>query len=264
LLSSLPVHEAVRVIYSTGYRSAEVWASHFEKTLITESYTYRELTAAIKQVGCPITVHAPYKGYNIASSDPVEKQRSLAAVLRAVALASQLGANILTVHPGRPAHLKNSPRFWTEQAKAFRVIAEAALVVKVMIAIENLEDSDNISAADDLWKLSGMLEIENIGTTLDIAHFVVAHPSEEWHFAKFPNVLNVHLSDIIPGKTHAPLGQGNLRIAQALNKLLVAGYSGPLVIEGRAPGRELETVRANMEFLKRILFQEVPTLRTSE
>jgi len=78
------------------------------------------------------------------------------------------------------------------------------------------------------------------------------NPKEEIE-AYGTRILNVHVKDRKLGSTTVPLGTGNAKINYVLQKLQEVGYSGGITMQAARGDNDIETARAQIEYVRNIL-----------
>lgn len=180
-----------------------------------------------------LTVHAPILDLNPCSINPDVAKISVQHALRAVAITGQVGARILTIHPGRrtakrPVGAADFARFDHYLA----ALREAALKSPVRICMENMEPSVN-SLLCTPERVRQLLDDEPwLSFTLDVAHALVRSEDEPMRYLELcgDRIANVHISRVNGRIQHLPLDRDRT-LAGFLHALRDAGYAGPLTLE---------------------------------
>jgi sugar phosphate isomerase/epimerase len=180
-----------------------------------------------------ITVHAPILDLNPCSINPEVAEVSIRYAVRSVAIAEQLGAHILTLHPGRrtakrPPGAADFARF----ERYISALREAAMHNSLKICMENMEPAVNsfLCAPERLRQL---LDDEPWLTfTLDVSHALAKSDEEPLRYIELchDRLVNVHLSRKEGKILHLPLDKSPL-MAMVMHALKDAGYTGPLTLE---------------------------------
>ena len=217
------------VIAEAGLEEIEFWA---ETPWYWEGGRREEQAGEIKRVlgGLKTTLHAPVMDLNPSSYNDLVCQATIAESLRAIDLAEFLGAEVVTIHPGK--RTAKRPVREAERQK-FRRYLDACLdrseERRILLALENLEPAPwNICAdPEEMNKFLGELPL---GMTLDISH---ATPPLSTAIAFVETlqdrILNVHVSATREGVRHLPASDGS--IDRVLTSLRDLGYKGPLTLE---------------------------------
>ena len=180
-----------------------------------------------------ITVHAPILDLNPCSINPDVAEVSIHYAVRSVAIAEQLGAHILTLHPGRrTAKRPPGAADFTRFEHYLAALREVAMHNSLKICMENMEPAVN-SFLCTPERVRQLLDDEPwLFFTLDTSHALAKSDEEPLRYIELchDRLANVHLSRK-EGKTlHLPLDKRPL-MATVMHALKDAGYGGPLTLE---------------------------------
>ncbi len=217
------------VIARAGLEEIEFWA---ETPWYWEGGRREDQAEEIKRVfgGLRMTLHAPVMDLNPASYNDLVCQATIAESLRAIDLAEFLGAEVVTIHPGKRTAKRPVRDAERQKLRKYLVAClDRAEEVGLPLALENLEPAPwNICA--DPEEMAQLLSELPLGMTLDISH---ATPplSRAMDFVEIlgDSILNVHVSATRKGVRHLPPSDGSVdRVLKALRDV---GYGGPLTLE---------------------------------
>jgi sugar phosphate isomerase/epimerase len=180
-----------------------------------------------------LTVHAPILDLNPCSINPKVAEVSIQYAVRSAAIAEQLGARILTVHPGRrtakrPPGAADSARF----EHYLSALRDAATHDSLKICMENMEPAVNTFLCTP-ERVRQLLDDEPwLFFTLDISHALAKSDEEPFRYIELchDRLANVHLSRKEGKGLHFPLDKNPL-MANVMHALNDAGYAGPLTLE---------------------------------
>ncbi len=182
----------------------------------------------------PITVHAPSLDLNPCSINPRVAEISVDYTIEAVQMADRVGADVITVHPGRRTAKRHPSAYDYRRFEIYITrLREAAETTQVRVAIENLEPRVNalLSTAEDAAEV---LEREPwLWFTLDIGHAMMASCDEVIRFIDLciDRTVNVHVSALGEnGRPHHPI-HDDTSAARVLAELADRGYGGYLTLE---------------------------------
>jgi len=225
--------EIFRYVSRAGLDGIEYW-------LETPHFWLRDLPAE-EVLSCrkhhpeipAFTVHAPILDLNPCSINPEVAEVSIQYAVRSVALAEQLGARVLTVHPGRrtakrPPGAADFIRF----EHYLSSLREAAVHNSLRISMENMEPAVN-SFLCTPERVRQLLDDEPwLFFTLDVSHALAKSDEELLRYIEFchDRLVNVHLSRKEGKVLHLPLDTSPL-MATVMHALGDAGYTGPLTLE---------------------------------
>ena len=183
-------------------------------------------------------------------------QERLALTEEAAALTSNLDCNRLATHIGTVPEDESS----ADYAKLVGRVREAADRVAAR-GVRLLIETGRESAAKFLAFME-KVDRTNVGINFDPANFVMFGTDDPARaVAKLlPAVEAVHLKDATiskkPGEEYgryATLGLGDASIPRVVNKLRLAGYDGPLLIERGGGTGEIGELRAAADFLRSLI-----------
>jgi sugar phosphate isomerase/epimerase len=181
----------------------------------------------------PLTVHSPILDLNPCSINPAVAAVSIHYALRAIEIADQLGATVITVHPGRrTAKRVPGPADYLRFEYYLDLLREHAQKSSVHIAMENMEAKVNSLLCTPL-DARELLERESwLDFTLDVAHALSTSRSEVIEYIDLchERLVNVHISAVDNGMVHLPAA-GNEDVGSVLALLGDYGYSGYLTLE---------------------------------
>ncbi len=217
------------VIAEAGLGEIEFWA---ETPWYWEGGRREEQAEEIKrELGkLKTTLHAPVMDLNPSSYNDLVCQATIAESLRAIDLAEFLGAEVVTIHPGKRT-AKRQVREAERQKfrKYLDVCLDRAEERGILIALENLEPAPwNICA--DPEEMNQFLGELPLGMTLDISHAMPPlSRAVDFIDALGDRILNVHVSATKNGVRHLPPSDGS--VDEVLTALRDARYKGPLTLE---------------------------------
>lgn len=243
--------EGMGIVSEAGYDCLEIWADHLrEQGDDPESLRHRA-----GELGLGLTLHAPSYDLNPFSTNPGVRRESERQIFAALELAPVLGAELIVVHPGR---LTSS---WDTPEGCFPRLLEFAetlggkageLGIEATMELMEVRPKEFFQTPEDAARLMER-NIPNLGLTVDIAHLHTLGGAVELFQAIDDQwISHIHLSDSGPGRTHLPLGQGEVDIAGVM-AAISPGYSGIVNIEGYVPGKGKETIAANIRYLRTAL-----------
>ncbi|HUZ17204.1 MAG TPA: sugar phosphate isomerase/epimerase family protein [Spirochaetia bacterium] len=238
--------EFARRAHELGAAGIEIWAEQ----LWGQGDDPARLKAECDGVGVKRTIHGPSWDLNLCSIDAKMLKASLECTLDAVELASQLGASILVVHPGRSSLSGYFAEYhWSALKRSYVEICGLAAQRGVMVAVEAMEHvpkeflctPEEVNLFVDAVKSEG---VGNIGVVADIAHLTTISPEPLESLAALKGVIELHVSNSTDRKLHTPLDEGALDFQRIL-PALEAHYEVPIVIEGISVGSGYDLASRN-------------------
>ena len=180
-----------------------------------------------------LTVHTPILDLNPCSINPDVADISIEYAVRSLRIAEQLGAPVLTVHPGRrTAKRPPSDADFVRFNHYISVLREAASDSPVKIGMENMEISVN-SLLCTPERMRTLLDEEPwLFFTLDVAHAFSHSEDEVIRYIELchDHLINVHISRFDHGKAHFPLDR-HASMARVMECLKDYRYEGCLTLE---------------------------------
>jgi sugar phosphate isomerase/epimerase len=180
-----------------------------------------------------ISVHAPILDLNPCSINPRVAEISIGYAVRSIRLADQMGAGVLTVHPGRrTAKRPPSDADFKRFDHYIAVLRHAAHETAIKVGIENMEHIVN-SLLCSPSGVRALLDNEPwLNFTLDVSHAMAGSPDEVYTYIELcaDRLINVHLSRAEAKRLHLPLDCSQ-DMARVIGALRDCGYNGPITLE---------------------------------
>ncbi|MEX2535105.1 MAG: sugar phosphate isomerase/epimerase family protein [Trueperaceae bacterium] len=234
LMWSRPVSEFLEAVARRGFRGAEVWAQHLQRS----SESARDVRRRADELGLELTTHAVSYDLNPLSQNVEVREVSRRQILQSLLDAATMRARVVIVHPGHLSSGTDDPEdYWPDLLDLCAVLDERAALLGLKVGIEGMERKVNhffIEPAT-LNRLASAMESSGwaqLGLTVDMAHLATfTDPLEA--FRKIDRIVHVHISDGKPPQaTHRPMGMGVLPIREMLKAALGRGVQ-TIAIEGR-------------------------------
>lgn len=181
----------------------------------------------------PLTVHAPILDLNPCSINPGVVEVSLDYAVRSLAIAEEMGARLLTLHPGRrtakrPPGNADFARFDTY----IETIRSTVLRNSLRVCMENMEPAVN-SLLCTPERMRELLDAEPwIFFTLDVSHALAKSPEEPLRYIELchDRLVNVHMSRAEGKILHLPLDRSPV-MAEVMQSLRDHRFNGSLTLE---------------------------------
>jgi sugar phosphate isomerase/epimerase len=208
--------EAIDFGLEQGFGGFEVWAdfphAHPDQMEQPARAPLRRRLRAFSQ----LSMHAPLGNASLASINPGIWRESLRQHVDAVRLASDLGIEVLVVHPGdlRDARLKREA--WDRCVEALGKLAESAEREGVTLTLENcgryLGSLDE--TVSELRTLLDTVHSPRLKACLDVGHAAVNGNLEELLEVVGKDVVHLHVHDNDGRRdAHLPMGWGSIDFA---------------------------------------------------
>lgn len=196
------------------------------------------------------SIHAPIADLNIAAITPGIREASLRETLDTIRVASELGVNVVTVHPGLASMVvKGLESEALELAKAaMKPIEKASVEYGVTVGIENMP-SVPFFLGRTASQLAEIVEGTDLGICFDIGHANTMNEIDamiELHGDRF---VNIHIHDNNGDRdAHMTIGDGSIDFNALLPRL--KGYCGNYIIESKT----FESAVDSQERLEKLLY----------
>ena len=240
--SSMPLREVLDAI-----------TPHFKGWEITAEGTLRlpdiekELGEYLESHELLIQVHAPLSDINIAAASPLVREAVIKEMVLAMESASNLGVQVMTLHPGFRTPLYRVPEQVRERTKEMlKKLEKEALDRGITLALENMPPTI-ITVGREPWELEEMTEGLEIRWCFDVGHANITGTIDEF-LKKRDRFANIHIHDNM-GKEdeHLPIGDGNIDWKHVFEGL--SNYRGNFVLEmDRGMGDALRSLERLKDF----------------
>ncbi|MFX1338009.1 MAG: sugar phosphate isomerase/epimerase family protein [Promethearchaeota archaeon] len=220
-----------------------VYTSEDKKKFVDLCNSYSAIT---KQL------HGTLTDLSMCSFNEHISEASVKSYIDAAQMCEEIGARVLTVHPGNGHYLITAIRKYNKEQliKAVHKLLDATANLDVVICIENMDQGAYmLGTENDIEEFLSILNREDIFLTFDTAHATECNMNIELYWEKFHRyVRNIHLAEIGDNETdlHPPLGTGKVNFKKVLNLVKKYDYDGSMFIEivtGRALRRSIDYIR---------------------
>ena len=181
-----------------------------------------------------ITLHATYRDLNVASINPSIRRVSLDQIATSIGLAHKLGAEVVTIHPGKIAGRKISRTDCiTSMAKSLKELSDYAEELGILLAIENMAGSKKLcTTIQEILEILNAVNSDNLGVTVDFSHvYLMAISPKRTVDSLKKKLFNIHLSDFRGETDHLSLGGGIVNLSEIFDLLHDVGYKNSVVLE---------------------------------
>jgi L-ribulose-5-phosphate 3-epimerase len=184
--------------------------------------------------GEQVIVHAPFVGLSLVAPWRELRAESIKRLSRAALVASELGAAVMTIHPGVTPAYEHRDHVLDRVADAYAEVRANA--GHIALGLENMPDRQTatvegiVSTADFVDLLDRDPDIK---FTLDIGHAVQnGNKYHKFLMSYGTAIVNMHLHDgVTGGAGHLRLGSGELDVCEYLQRCVDAGYAGFVSLE---------------------------------
>ena len=244
LFKSHPLGEVIELARDQGVSWLEVWTEHLWRD------DQGDLLRRLRQSGLSLSVHGPIGDLNITSSNQGIREESIRQVLQGIEEAAEMGAKVITIHPGFLTGRQDAPEgIWDMQISAFTRFADRGKQLGLVIAMETMErrNKEVVIHPEITNQIIDAVNMDNFGVTFDVSHAHTVMDVVEF-IRSLRKISHIHISDTKDGKVHVLMGQGEIAFGAVL-EALKEKYDGALVIEGWNPKDEMGMVQKSTAFL---------------
>ncbi|WP_181833006.1 sugar phosphate isomerase/epimerase family protein [Bacillus taeanensis] len=239
-----PLEEVLKIAYETGFEGVEVWAEHvwFHETL-PEKIKYTK-----EKYNLDLTFHAASWDLNLCSLNKGIQLQSVKEVERSMELAKAIGANNVTVSPGRRTLTSEwTPWHFESLIQNLRFLADRAQRLQITLSLEHTKHERKEFMTHPI-SINSILDHlpEKVMTTFDISN-VPLYENPLVYYEKMKRINKIHLSDATTNTYHTPLGTGQIDLSSILPTILKT--NAPIVMEGYDESEGCEVLQANLRYL---------------
>ncbi len=227
------LEEIARVPREAGTDSCEFWLETPDFWLNGLDESRLSSVFSKNPLHSPLSLHAPVLDLNPCSINPDVAAVSVTWIERSIGMASRLGAQVCTIHPGR--RTARRPPTITDYRRLGAMldrIEEPAGSLGIRVAIENMEPQVNalLTTPEELGAI--LDERPWLWCTIDACHVRDAGAGQLDEFFSMTDgrVANVHISGGDRQKMHRQV-TGDAWGETALNVLADSGYRGLVTLE---------------------------------
>ncbi|MDI4650134.1 sugar phosphate isomerase/epimerase family protein [Cohnella hashimotonis] len=225
--------EAVRC----GCETIELWggAPHLDIEAATPAdlKKLRRRLAELELRVCCLTPETGLYPVNIASNDPVLRQRSEIYAMKSLEAAAELQVPIMQVTSGTGYYDRPAEEAWRRSADFLSRLSRRAAALGIRLALEALpvHESNLVRDAASLRRMLDEVGQPALGALLDTstAAALGESPADYIRLLGADRIAHIQLVDGPGG--HLAWGDGTLSLAEYLASIRAAGYAGSLGLE---------------------------------
>ena len=228
------VYDIVEILLEAGIKGVEFWAEtpdFWRDRHDTIALAALEETISRMPEGC--TLHAPVLDLNPASINDNVHEVTIRETLWSLDLAKNIGARVVTIHPGRrTVHRAPTDEDWEKFLKYLNVCKEKADRLNLRLSLENsMPGVQNMCSTPDEMK-SVLTKFPGLFFTFDVVHAFITSPETAMLFIEelADRIINVHIGAPHNDKPHYP-SHLKKNMDSILTALEDSGYDGDLTIE---------------------------------
>jgi sugar phosphate isomerase/epimerase len=182
-------------------------------------------------------IHGPFLDISMCSHNLMISKASVESYIEAAKICVEIGADILTIHPGVVKVPIDSIRTYNEKqlARSVNELLDATVNLVVSVCIENVpKDTGILLNQKEIEEFFSALNREDLFFTYDTSHFWTNEGDVDFLWKKFQKrIKNVHLAENFDRETdmHPPLGTGKVDFRRIFEIARKYEYDGAMVIE---------------------------------
>ncbi len=222
--------------------------------VITEPIDYyRNIAAQLKGADLDFCVHSNLVDTNLASSNQGIRQESIKQVKEAIEFAKEIGAKVVTVHPGKfrnTYHVKEAYMMLDLSLNELLPIAEEN---GILLCMENMEPGRKDLCVTKVQVKKVLERHKGLYLTLDLAHVAMIVKSQEemvdFYSSLSGRIRHFHISGFQPNSSHVEvsLKESQFDFSQIIDKI----RDTDCIL--RIENRELQKNIDSLQFIKTII-----------
>ena len=260
-----PIEEAIKRIHGAGIQYVELWGNtpaHLDPITHPRERA-GEVADTLKALDMkPVSLHAPFSGLDISSSDEDVRTVSVASTKRSVEFCREMACPQLVIHLSASPGVKTKTSL--EKARTFAIesldeITDYAHMNSVEILIENMVIHPNHlrmgSQVQELLELVRQFQERRVGICIDTGHSLLnkQDPSEDIRQAgRHLRALHINDNDGIMD-SHLVPGRGIIDWPAVYNALKEVEYTGVFLFELYGYGVVRKTIEQAKAYARRLL-----------
>ncbi|MFX1238405.1 MAG: sugar phosphate isomerase/epimerase family protein [Promethearchaeota archaeon] len=204
--------------------------------VIREEYKHK-FTDLVNSFSLKKQIHGPFIDVNLCTHNDIISNASVESYLRTVPICTDIGVNLLTIHPGLANFLINSIRDYNkvQLAQSIHKLLNSIDNSDFTICLENMPKNCHIMLDEnDIKNTFSKINHNDLYITYDTSHFFTCDGNVALLWDFFDKIIkNVHLVDNFTkaSDTHPPLGTGKVNFHKIFEVMKNHDYHGPVIIE---------------------------------
>lgn len=199
------------------------------RRLLEEKRLAPAIETGARYVLDPYRKHRP----SLVSVDAPAREQRVAYYRRAVEIAAEIGAKVVSIWSGTPQPGIPPERSWSRLVEGLAPVLDLAAAAGVRVGFEP-EPGMFVEDLAGFRELRRRLPHPALGLTIDVGHLAVTE-AEPWaaHLEGHgDDLVHVHLDDV-RGRVHEhlPLGEGQIDWTEVISTLERIGYAGLALVE---------------------------------
>lgn len=200
------------------------------------------IAKALESKGLGFQVHAPICDWNPAAMSDRLREASVKETLATVAAASEMGARMVTVHPGLTSMSVPGleERAVARAKESLRVMDRVVREYDLIVAIENMP-AFPFFLGRTAEQLADIVDGTDFGICFDIGHANTMGQIDAMIDTFGDRIVNIHIHDN-HGETdeHLTIGDGDIDFVHVIRRM--SGYRGNWIIESKSMGSAVQSL----------------------
>ncbi|MFD4479241.1 sugar phosphate isomerase/epimerase family protein [Streptomyces sp. NPDC058471] len=272
-MTDLRLDDALGLLADLDYAGVGLTLDHMHLDPLAPNLAARTRHVArrLERLGLTVTIETGARyvldprrkhGPSLLDSDPDARAARVRLLIRAVQVASDLGAHAVHCFSGITPEGTSDETAWQRLAEALGPVLDASFGAAVPLAIEP-EPGHLLSTLADFHRLRHLLgDPQPLGLTLDIGHCQCLEPQSPADCVRdaAPWLRHVQIEDMRRGvHEHLPFGDGEIDFPPVLAALASTGYQGLTVVElPRHSHAGPQLAAQSIEFLHKAAIEAIP------
>ncbi|MEU3737383.1 MULTISPECIES: sugar phosphate isomerase/epimerase family protein [unclassified Streptomyces] len=272
-MTDLRLDDALGLLADLGYAGVGLTLDHMHLDPLAPNLAARTRHVArrLERLGLTVTIETGARyvldprrkhGPSLLDPDPDARAARVRLLIRAVQVASDLGAHAVHCFSGITPEGTSDETAWQRLAEALGPVLDASFGAAVPLAIEP-EPGHLLSTLADFHRLRHLLgDPQPLGLTLDIGHCQCLEPQSPADCVRdaAPWLRHVQIEDMRRGvHEHLPFGDGEIDFPPVLEALASTGYQGLTVVElPRHSHAGPQLAAQSIEFLHKAAIEAIP------
>lgn len=224
--------EKITAISRGGFDGLEI----FENDLVASPLSIAEIRSSVADHGLTIDLYQPFRDFEGVSTDQLAK--NLERAKNKFDVMKQLGVSTILVCSNVASAIEQNDALFIEQLGELANLAESH---EIQVAYEALAWGKYVSTYEHAWRLVESVNNSSLGICLDSFHIlsrgsslelISEIPGDRISYLQLADAPQMSL-DVLSWSRHHRLfpGEGSWNLADFVNRVIDAGYRGPLSLE---------------------------------
>lgn len=222
---------------------------------ILKSDNWQQFIDLVRSYSIKIQIHGPFINVNLCSNNKLISEASIKSYIEAAKICIELGAKILTIHPGVGDFLIKSLREFNKinLINALNRLLDFTNTLEIALCIENMPSNTYMLLDEnEIESFFNRINRSELYLTYDTSHFYTTDGDVKLLWEKmYKKIRNIHIVDNFSKETdtHPPLGTGKINFNDIFSLINQYSYNGALIIELSSSKHLIQSI----EFVKNFI-----------